>query len=91
MRASTLTASYVLDWVLGDPEFLPHPVRIIGRAIKSGERSLRRVGEGPRTEFIGGALLTSAVILGTGIATSRFMQAIKARNRSLGAAAEIWF
>jgi len=30
-RLDTLTASYLLDWVLGDPEFLPHPVRLIGR------------------------------------------------------------
>jgi adenosylcobinamide-phosphate synthase len=90
MRAGTLTASYVLDWVLGDPEFLPHPVRVIGRAIESGDRSLRCIGEGPKAEFIGGALLTSSVVLGSALVISKLIQSIKARNRSLGTAAEVW-
>lgn len=54
MRVTTLTASYLLDWIVGDPEFLPHPVRLIGKTIAAGERTLRRPGKGPAVEFIGG-------------------------------------
>ena len=42
MRVGTLTASFLLDWIVGDPEFLPHPVRVIGKTIAAGERTLRR-------------------------------------------------
>ena len=90
MRPGTLTASYLLDWVLSDPEGLPHPVRIIGRAIEYGELSLRRIGEGPTAELIGGVLLTGTVVLGSVIATSKLIHTIKARNPSLGRAVEIW-
>lgn len=90
MRLGTLTASYLLDWVLGDPEVLPHPVRAIGRAIDYGDQSLRRMGEGPGVEFIGGVLLSAAVVLGSAVATSKLIHTIKARNPSLGRAVEIW-
>ena len=90
MRAGTLTASYLLDWILGDPESYPHPVRLIGRAIESGERPLRRMGEGPKAEFIGGALLTSSVVLGSALVISKLIQSIKAHHRPLGTAAEVW-
>jgi adenosylcobinamide-phosphate synthase len=90
MRARTLTAAYLLDWVLGDPETLPHPVRAIGRAIELGEVSLRRIGEGPTTELIGGVLLTGTVVLGSAIATSKLIHTIKARSPSFGRMVEIW-
>ena len=32
----------VLDWLLGDPRWLPHPVRWMGRAIAAWEAPLRR-------------------------------------------------
>ena len=90
MRPGTLTASYLLDWVFGDPEALPHPVRAIGRAIEYGELSLRRMGEGPCIDFIGGALLSTAVVLGSAVATSKLIRWIKARNPMFGRTAEIW-
>ena len=90
MRARTLTAAYLLDWVLGDPETLPHPVRVIGRAIEFGEVSLRRIGEGPTAELIGGVLLTGTVVLGSAIATSKLIHTIKACSPSFGGIVEIW-
>ncbi|HEX9201192.1 MAG TPA: adenosylcobinamide-phosphate synthase CbiB [Acidobacteriaceae bacterium] len=90
MRLDTLTASYFLDWVLGDPESLPHPVRLIGHAIQTGERTLRRMSDGPEKEFVSGVLLTSAVVLGSAYASSRLLKTLKRSNVSLGRAAEIW-
>ena len=40
MRVTTLMASYLLDWIMGDPEFLPHPVRLIGSALARLEKRL---------------------------------------------------
>src|SRR5579863_1164607 len=90
MRLDTLTASYLLDWVLGDPEFLPHPVRMIGHAVQTGERTLRRMGDGPESELIRGALLTSFVVVGCAYAAFRLLKTLKRSNASLGRAAEIW-
>jgi len=90
MRLDTLTASYLLDWVIGDPEPLPHPVRLIGHAIQTGERALRRMGDGPESELISGALLTSFVVLGSAYAASRLLKTLKRINATFGRAAEIW-
>ena len=59
-------AAVVLDWFLGDPAWLPHPVRLIGAATAAGERRLWR-GE-PARDLRNGALLTAAVVLGAGAA-----------------------
>ena len=51
------TLAYALDWMIGDPEWAPHPVRWMGRLIQVGENFLRRFIRGPRAEFIGGVSL----------------------------------
>lgn len=90
MRTGTLTASYLLDWVLGDPESLPHPVRIIGYAIARGERIARRLGKGRSTELASGALLTGVVVFGSALAASKFVKTSRTCHRKLGTFAEIW-
>lgn len=90
MRASTLTASYVLDWLVGDPEFLPHPVRIIGRAIEIGERALRHPEATDTSQFIRGAVLTTALVGGSAYAASRTVRVLKDINSPAGKVVEIW-
>lgn len=58
----TLVAACALDLVAGDPEWLPHPVRLIGRGIATGERFVRTFAVSSRSELIGGALLSAAVV-----------------------------
>ncbi|MBI5740055.1 MAG: cobalamin biosynthesis protein CobD [Nitrospirae bacterium] len=66
-----LISAYILDWVIGDPRRLPHPVRGIGWAIEKMERIL--MGKGQRaegsgqnlTEKLTGVLLAAAVVGGT--------------------------
>jgi adenosylcobinamide-phosphate synthase len=48
------------DLVFGDPEWLPHPVRIIGAAIVFGERRLH-TGE-PGADLRNGRLLTAGIV-----------------------------
>ena len=62
MTASQLALGYVLDLLLGDPEWLPHPVRWFGSLIQAGERYLRRFDVGPRSEILAGAALTGSVV-----------------------------
>lgn len=48
------TGAVLLDWLLGDPRWLPHPVVAIGRLITFLEQQLRRLVQ---SELIGGGLL----------------------------------
>jgi adenosylcobinamide-phosphate synthase len=54
--------AYVLDWLVGDPSWLPHPVRWMGRLIRGGEKLLRRFTHTQRNEFAWGLLLTLVTI-----------------------------
>jgi len=57
-----LALAYALDWLIGDPTWLPHPVRWMGWMIKDGEKLLRRFIRTPSSEFIAGAILTGIVV-----------------------------
>lgn len=62
-----IIAGFVLDLIIGDPRWLYHPVRIIGKMISAGEKLAR--GLFPKTskgEFIGGMVMSIAVILVSG-------------------------
>jgi adenosylcobinamide-phosphate synthase len=59
-------AALALDLALGDPSWMPHPVRLIGRAVTVGEARLR-TGE-PRTDFWRGAILVCVVVILTALA-----------------------
>jgi adenosylcobinamide-phosphate synthase len=67
----TIAAAYLLDWIAGDPEWLPHPVRLMGRCTQLAEPSLRWPGQTPRQEIIAGAALTAAVVGGSYLATAK--------------------
>jgi adenosylcobinamide-phosphate synthase len=57
-----LISAFFLDLAIGDPRWLPHPVRVIGRSIEAMERLLRdRFGD--RHEKAAGVLLVCAVVL----------------------------
>jgi adenosylcobinamide-phosphate synthase len=62
MTPPRLAVAYVLDLLLGDPEWFPHPVRWFGSLINAGERWLRRRVRGRESEVVAGAALTGAVI-----------------------------
>ena len=38
----TLLLACILDWIMGDPVWLPHPVRLMGKMIGGLERRLRK-------------------------------------------------
>jgi adenosylcobinamide-phosphate synthase len=56
------TLAYALDWLIGDPEWAPHPVRWMGRLIQAGENFLRISIRRPLAEFIGGLSLSLLVV-----------------------------
>lgn len=59
-----LAAGYILDLAIGDPRFLYHPTRLIGKLIECLEKNIRRLLPAtPRGEMTGGVLLVAAVLL----------------------------
>lgn len=56
-----LPTAFALDALVGDPRFLPHPVRWMGRAIELAEPVFRKV---KTTELLSGTLFACSLILG---------------------------
>lgn len=61
MTPFELLTAYILDLILGDPRWFPHPVRLIGRITGPLERILRQLGTSPLWLRLSGILLTGAV------------------------------
>ena len=83
-----LAAAYLFDWIAGDPEWLPHPVRAIGRGIDEGERILRRPGQTPAAELAAGGVLTLGMVVVAYLSTAKTIAWMKERDRRLGFVAE---
>lgn len=58
----TIIFAYLLDLILGDPKWLPHPVRWIGRYIAFLEKRLRRFAKSPAAEKAAGVLVFIIVV-----------------------------
>ena len=57
-----LAIGFALDLVVGDPHWLPHPIRLIGHLISGLERILRRVFPAtPKGERAAGVVLAVLV------------------------------
>jgi adenosylcobinamide-phosphate synthase len=57
-----LAAAFLLDLTIGDPRWLPHPVRLIGRSIAFLEKAIRSRIQKDR-ERIAGVLLVALIVL----------------------------
>jgi adenosylcobinamide-phosphate synthase len=70
-RAQAIAAVCLLDWIAGDPEWFPHPVRWMGRCTQLAEALLRRPGQSARGELMGGAALTAVLIGASYLGTAK--------------------
>jgi len=66
-----IPAAILLDWLWGDPRWLPHPVVAIGRLIKVLEPPLRRT---VKNELFGGLLLLVLAVGATILVTTLLLQ-----------------
>lgn len=76
--------AYLFDWIAGDPEWLPHPVRLIGKGVEVGERLLRGPAQTPAGELAAGGALTFSLVVATYIATAKTIAWMNRRGRALG-------
>ena len=58
-----LIYGFILDFILGDPRWMPHPVRLMGKYISGGEKFLRKIFPDNRWGHVmGGMLLTMTLV-----------------------------
>ena len=64
-HGAALLAGCVIDWIIGDPLWLPHPVRLMGTMIAGMESRLRQRsrGMGKKGQFRAGAILTVSMCI----------------------------
>ena len=88
-RSVLLPAAYLIDQLAGDPEWFPHPVRLIGSAISRGESQLRRPGQSQTFELLSGAGLTIAIVGPSYAITATLIRSAYRRSQILGGAVEL--
>lgn len=88
-RNALLPAAYLFDQIAGDPEWFPHPVRLMGFAISRGEGALRRRGQSNEAEFAAGAALTLVVVGSTYWLTAAMIRGAQCRSKLLGDITEL--
>jgi len=65
MNALVLGCAYVMDLVIGDPEWFPHPVQAIGRVIATAESVARPGRHSSARDFFSGTVVTVVVVVTT--------------------------
>ncbi|WP_019912886.1 adenosylcobinamide-phosphate synthase CbiB [Paenibacillus sp. HW567] len=88
--AIILIAAYVLDRIIGDPQSLPHPVVLMGKAVSTIERLIRRFCSQPRALKRAGVLLPLLVAGGAWVLTAALVWLLSRVSPWLAWAAEIW-
>ncbi|WP_213804259.1 adenosylcobinamide-phosphate synthase CbiB [Granulicella sp. dw_53] len=89
-RSALLPAVYLVDQIAGDPEWFPHPVRLIGLAISKGEIVLRRPNQTDASELASGTALTLAIVGATYWLTAEMIRQTSRRSSLLGDATELF-
>lgn len=69
---AVLILAFIVDLAIGDPRWLPHPVRLMGRAILRAERVLRRIFKTPTAERFAGIILV-IIIVGSSLSITIFL------------------
>jgi adenosylcobinamide-phosphate synthase len=88
-RSLLLSAAYALDQLAGDPEWFPHPVRLIGFAISRGETWLRRPNQSNTYELVAGTALTLAIVGSTYWLSAGIIRKADQYSSTLGTATEV--
>ncbi len=95
VSATQVLLAFMVDLLIGDPAWLPHPVRLIGRAISTGERALRRLCSSPEGERLAGVVLVFGIVGSTYLAgafTAELLSGlVHPAAAGLGSAALIYF
>jgi adenosylcobinamide-phosphate synthase len=89
ISASTLLLAYALDRLIGDPVWLPHPVRWMGRMIGGGEGWLRKFAKTSVGELIAGAILVLVVVGTFGLSSWKLLAWLRDWNSTANVIASV--
>jgi adenosylcobinamide-phosphate synthase len=88
-RQKVIAAAYLFDWLAGDPEWFPHPVRLMGAFIDQGERALRSPEQSPAAEFVAGGVLAVGLVTATYVVTAKTIAWMHSRGPVAGFLGEV--
>jgi adenosylcobinamide-phosphate synthase len=88
-RCSLIPAAWLLDQLAGDPEWLPHPVRLIGFATARGEIALRRPSQSKLSELVSGGALSLGVVATSYYATRQLIRLANRLSPAVGNTVEV--
>jgi adenosylcobinamide-phosphate synthase len=88
-RAQAIAAACLLDWIAGDPEWFPHPVRWMGRCTQLAESLLHWPGQSANEELMAGAALTVGLVGGSYLGTAKAIEVAYRIGTVTGMATEI--
>jgi adenosylcobinamide-phosphate synthase len=77
VKAYQFAIAYLLDLILGDPKYFPHPVRGIGLLIRIFEKVLRWPSSRPSWEKAAGCLLALGLPAGVFLGTTLLIESVK--------------
>lgn len=80
MELLAIIFGFVMDLIFGDPRRLPHPIKIIGKAIEKFESPLRKI----KNEEFAGSILAIVIILATFLVTFSIVRLTYSVNIFLG-------
>jgi adenosylcobinamide-phosphate synthase len=90
VEAAVYLGAFVLDLVLGDPRWLPHPVVLVGKGISFGEYRLRKLFRSPAGLRWAGLILVVAILVLSGGGAWLAVRAGRAVSPYLGAAVSVY-
>ena len=90
MEPGKFAAAYALDWCVGDPEWMPHPVRLIGWSIGASERALRRRDSNKFSQLARGGLVAVGVPVLSALCIYALLRGLRKAHPTLETAAELW-
>ena len=92
MTVWAVVGGFVLDALLGDPAWLPHPVVFMGKAIARLEGFLRpRLPKTPKGEVLGGAIVAFCLPVGTLLFTGAVCRGAARLHPLLGLAVQMFW
>jgi len=91
MNVFELSAAYIADWVFGDPTNYPHPVKLIGKAIKFLENKLLYKAYSPSIQRLLGGILLISITLMSGTSTWAIIRLVEWVHPTLSFIATIFF
>ncbi|RJQ27910.1 MAG: cobalamin biosynthesis protein CobD [Peptococcaceae bacterium] len=85
-----IPAAFLLDLLIGDPRWIPHPVVLMGKVISGLENFLRRTAADPGRLQAAGVVLVALVVGGSYLVTVVLLVWLYRLDYRAGVAVEIW-